>query len=188
MKPWLLNILACPIDKHHPLDSRFFSWETKPDEMRKIVSEAGVPSPHFKKGYRHVIKQLKDGTISPLAIEMLDDLTGSDDSKALLARAVESIHKIRESLDQTDDELLTNFPAEIDTLYRFFNLIEVDAGLLVCKECGRWYPVGSAVETIPELLPDDLRERERDMAWLKKWRGLVPSEVLEKGKPFNLKE
>ena len=188
MKPWLLNILACPIDKHHPLDSRFFSWETTPEEMRKIVSEAGVQSPHFRKGYRHVVKQLKDGTISPQALETITDLTGSNDSKILLEKALESIQRIQGALDQQDDEFLGNFSTEIDILYRFLNLIEVDSGLLVCNECGRWYPVGSAVETIPELLPDDLRERERDLTWLRKWRDLVPESVLRDGKPVNLKE
>jgi len=42
------------------------------------------------------------------------------------------------------------------------------------------------VETIPEMLPDDLRERERDLKWLEKWRDRVPARVLENGKPFNL--
>jgi uncharacterized protein YbaR (Trm112 family) len=74
----------------------------------------------------------------------------------------------------------------VDALYRFLNLVEVDAGLLVCPECGRWYPIGSAVETIPEMLPDDLREEERDLEWLEKWRELVPKPVLDEGRPFNL--
>ena len=66
------------------------------------------------------------------------------------------------------------------------NLPEVDAGLLICPECGRWYPIGSSVETIPELLPDDLREKDRDIAWLELWRELVPLSILEEGKPHNL--
>ena len=111
MKPWLLSILACPIDKHHPLDSRFFSWETTADEMCKIVSEAGEPSQHFKKGYRHLVKQLNDGTISHKAIETIADMTSSDDSKVLLTKAVESLHRIHESLDQSDDKILKDFPA-----------------------------------------------------------------------------
>ncbi len=40
--------------------------------------------------------------------------------------------------------------------------VEVTAGLLVCGECGRWYPIEGS---IPELLPDHLRDpvRERPM-------------------------
>ena len=83
---------------------------------------------------------------------------------------------------------MKELPDDVDALYRFLNLVELDAGLLVCPECGRWYPIGSAVETIPEMLPDDLREKERDLEWLERWRGLVPSQTIEGGKPYNLTE
>jgi len=186
MKPWLLNILACPIDKHHPLDARLFSWETSEEEMRKIASEAGEPSPHFRKNYGHLAKQLLDGTISSPALRAIRDVTGSRDSTGLLAGAVEAVGRLEGASDRSEEELLRDFPADIDTLYRFLNLVEVDAGLLACPECDRWYPIGSAVESIPELLPDDLRERERDLAWLERWREQTPASVLERGKPFNL--
>ncbi len=65
-------------------------------------------------------------------------------------------------------------------------MMEVDTGLLVCPECGRWYPIGSAVETIPEMLPDDLREKDRDLKWLEEWRQHVPEHVITDGKPYNL--
>jgi len=186
LKPWLLNILACPIDKRHPLEARLFSWETPAEEMRKIASEAGVPSPYFRKGYGHLAKQLRDGTISPAAMRTIEDLTGSEDSARLLVDAVDAMGRLEQVLDRSEEALLRDFPEDLDRLYRFLNLVEVDAGLLVCPECGRWYPVGSAVESIPELLPDELRERDRDLAWLERWRERVPSHVLERGKPFNL--
>lgn len=186
MKPWLLNILACPIDKHHPLEAYFFSWETEKDEMRKIASEAGLQSHQFKKNYKHLSKQLVDGTISPVALRNVNDVSGSESSKGLLAIALDALSRLEKSLEMSEMDLLREFPQDIDALYRFLNLIEVDAGLLVCPECHRWYPIGSAVETIPEMLPDDLREKERDLEWLKRWRELVPGKILEEGKPFNL--
>ena len=186
MKPWLLNILACPIDKHHPLDARFFSWETTEEEMEKIASEAGLPSNHFKKNYKHLAKQLVDGTISPPAIRSVEDSSGSDHSKGLLAIAVDSIARLEQVTDKSEGVLLREYRRDVDALYRFLNLIEVDAGLLVCPECGRWYPIGSAVETIPEMLPDYERDKERDLEWLEKWRDLVPGTVVEEGKPYNL--
>jgi uncharacterized protein YbaR (Trm112 family) len=186
MKPWLLNILACPIDKHHPLEAYLFSWETTEEELRKIASEAGQPNTHFKKNYRHLAKQLVDGTISPEAIRSIKDLSGYDDSVGLLAVAIDAINRLKRVPETCEDDLLRDHPEDIDALYRFLNLMEVDAGLLVCEECGRWYPVGSAVETIPEMLPDDLREKERDLKWLEKWRDLIPARVLERGRPFNL--
>jgi len=186
MRPWLLNVLACPMDKHHPLEAFFFTWETGDQEMRAISVGAGEVSQHFRRGYGHLAKQLRDGTISPPAIRAIRDLTGCEDSRILLDKAVEAIGRLEVAGEISEDDLLRDFGREIDILYRFLNLIEVNEGLLVCSRCGRWYPIGSAVETIPELLPDELRDRDRDLTWLERWRHLIPIDVAERGKPFNL--
>jgi uncharacterized protein YbaR (Trm112 family) len=178
--------LACPIDKHHPLEARFFTWETSQEELKKAVMKTGTPSSTFKKSYSQLAKQLQDGTISPTAIRAMEELTNSIDSKELLACAIEAMNRLELSLDKPEEDLIQGFAEDIDRLHRFLNLLEVDAGLLVCSKCGRWYPVGSSVETIPELLPDDLRDKERDVAWLERWKELIPPPVLEDGKPFNL--
>jgi hypothetical protein len=34
-------------------------------------------------------------------------------------------------------------------------------------------------------MPDELREREKELAWLERWRRLVPASVLKGGKPFS---
>lgn len=60
---------------------------------------------------------------------------------------------------------------------------EVEEGLLVCRECLRWYPIK---ETIPHMLPDELREEGEDRQFLEKWKADVPAEVLKSGKPFSL--
>ena len=186
MKPWLLNILACPIDKHHPLEAYFFSWETSENEIKKITTEAGMPSKFFNDNYAHLSKQLVDGTISPDSIRNVVDRSESDYSKRLLAVVIDTTLRLEQVLDRCEDDLLKEFPEDIDVLYRFLNLVELDEGLLVCPKCGRWYPIGSAVETIPEMLPDDLREKERDLEWMEKWKELVPPHVLDGGKPYNL--
>jgi len=80
----LLDILACPIDKHHPLDAHFFTWVT---------------------------------------------------------------------------------PAE------------VESGILFCPACGRWYPIGNKVKTVPELYPDFLRDREQETKWFNEWRHLIPENI-----------
>ena len=41
--------------------------------------------------------------------------------------------------------------------------VAVREGLLVCHGCARWYPIR---DTLPEVLPDHLRNWERDRAWL----------------------
>jgi len=69
-------------------------------------------------------------------------------------------------------------------LYVFEEKEEIVEGMLVCQECGRWYPI---MDEIPQLLPDDLREQEPELAWLQKWKALVPESVLREGKPFTLR-
>ena len=69
-------------------------------------------------------------------------------------------------------------------LHVFEEKEEIVEGMLVCEECGRWYPI---MDEIPQLLPDDLREQKPELAWLLKWKGLVPESVLREGKPFTLR-
>jgi len=186
MKPWLLNILACPIDKHHPLDAYFFKWETTEEELEKINKDAGKPTTHFTKQYGHLAKQIADGTVSPPALGRIMDETGSTHSQELYAEVKKFMRRLVFEEEHEEKNLLSKFPEGVDVLYRYLNLVEVEEGLLRCPECGRWYPIGSAVETIPELMPDDLREKERDLEWLAKWKDKVPEEVLTEGKPFTL--
>jgi len=62
---------------------------------------------------------------------------------------------------------------------------EIDEGILLCTECGRWYPI---IESIPHMLPDDLRDEKEDTNFLVKWKRLIPEAVLKEGKPFKLSE
>lgn len=55
-------------------------------------------------------------------------------------------------------------------------------GVLICPKCGRWYPV---IEEIPHMLPDKLRDRNRDLEFLSKYRDRVP-EIAVNGKPYHL--
>jgi uncharacterized protein YbaR (Trm112 family) len=57
-------------------------------------------------------------------------------------------------------------------------------GILLCGECGRYYPI---VDEIPVMLPDSLRSRKEDLDFLEKWKGKVPERVAQGGKPWNLK-
>ncbi|MGB9717488.1 MAG: Trm112 family protein [Thermoproteota archaeon] len=60
---------------------------------------------------------------------------------------------------------------------------EVLNGILICSKCNRWYPI---LDEIPQLLPDELRESNEDLSFLRKYAEKIPKNILEQGKPFNL--
>ncbi|MBM3291562.1 hypothetical protein FJY84_02670, partial [Candidatus Bathyarchaeota archaeon] len=95
MKPWLLNILACPIDKHHPLEAYFLSWESEETQIEKLAAEQGKPNLELNEKYKLLLKQINDGTISPEAIKEIKDDTDSKPSKQMLTKTIEALEKIK---------------------------------------------------------------------------------------------
>jgi len=62
---------------------------------------------------------------------------------------------------------------------------EIETGIIVCKECNRYYPIKG---TIPIMLPDGLRKEEEDLEFLTSYKKNIPSNVLKNGKPFSLSD
>lgn len=52
--------------------------------------------------------------------------------------------------------------------------VEVEEGLLVSGESGRWYPIRN---TIPEILPDHVRDFDRDLAFLREVNDRIPGRI-----------
>ena len=84
---------------------------------------------------------------------------------------------------ETQKKIINDILPEIYLLNWFFQFTEIEEGIIFCEKCNRWYPI---IETIPQMLPDDLRE-ESETDFLKKWESNLSNEIKEKGKPFNLK-
>lgn len=59
----------------------------------------------------------------------------------------------------------------------------VNEGALYCSECSRFYPI---IEEIPIMLPDDLRDKNQDMKFLKNNQNKLPEKITKKGKPWHL--
>ena len=56
---------------------------------------------------------------------------------------------------------------EIDTtIDTTINETVIKEGVLFCLQCSRFYPI---IEEIPVMLPDELRDKEKDIEFLKKW-------------------
>ena len=68
-------------------------------------------------------------------------------------------------------------------LYVFEEREEIVEGLIVCPKCLRWYPIR---DEIPELLPDELRNKKEELSFLQKWKDKIPRKILLNGRPFNL--
>ncbi len=62
---------------------------------------------------------------------------------------------------------------------------EIESGVIHCSNCSRYYPI---IDTIPVMLPDELRNRKEDTSFLEKWRDSLPEEIVYEGKPTSLKE
>lgn len=59
----------------------------------------------------------------------------------------------------------------------------IKEGVLFCSKCGRYYPI---IDEIPIMLPDNLREEARDIAFLKKWQEKIPDKIIREGNPWHL--
>jgi len=59
----------------------------------------------------------------------------------------------------------------------------VKEGILLCTKCDRYYPIK---DEIPIMLPDELREKDMDIEFLRKWQSKIPEKVIKQGNPWHL--
>lgn len=207
MKPWLFDILACPIDKHFPLELFIFSFETNSEEFQKILNiyekrdldsinkekiiEFSKQDENFFIKDDIVIKntQFKDYfNLILSSIEELDhvhDKSLNELSKLCFSKIKTEIKsKLNEYLKFNDPQ---NLEAIIPELF-FINKIkietEIESGILFCNECHRWFPI---IETIPQMLPDEYRNEKEDTQFLKINKNLLDEKFFKQDlKPFNI--
>ena len=73
---------------------------------------------------------------------------------------------------------------EIDTAEdKIINENVIKEGVLFCSQCSRFYPI---IEEIPVMLPDELRDKEKDIQFLQKWEEKIPSKIIKNGNPWHL--
>jgi uncharacterized protein YbaR (Trm112 family) len=57
----------------------------------------------------------------------------------------------------------------------------VKEGMLLCRTCHRFYPI---TDEIPIILPDELRDKSKDLEFIRKWRQRIPTDLLTNLKPW----
>ncbi len=73
------------------------------------------------------------------------------------------------------------FPLEIFELDSKDQL--VSEGALYCTKCSRFYPI---IEEIPIMLPDELRNKDQDIEFLKRNQTKLPEKIVKKAVPWHL--
>jgi len=72
----------------------------------------------------------------------------------------------------------------LDVCKKCINLDVID-GVIICKNCGRWYPI---IDGIPRMLNDKYRKYHEDVEFLKKYLNKIPSYIKSLMKIPNINE
>ncbi|HJN19526.1 MAG TPA: Trm112 family protein [Candidatus Nitrosopelagicus sp.] len=56
-------------------------------------------------------------------------------------------------------------------------------GVLYCKKCSRFFPI---IDEIPIMLPDDLRDKKRDLEFLQACIEQLPQKIVKEALPWHL--
>jgi len=166
VKPWLLNILACPICKEHPLT--VYVVAVGKNRLRDKKGLAGELVVHYQRG-----------VLSAPSLEPVHNLSKDKTFDQRLANARKVFATLAKQKPDAQD---------VVPLVEYFHGIEIQVGAMRCEKCSRWFPVGSRVETIPELLPDAGRDKQADVEFLRAHRDVLPQVILTGSKPFVLDE
>lgn len=207
MKPWLFDILACPIDKKYPLDLYIFSYESRIDKFTSMLETIQDRNIENLKSENVIKISTVDGIIylqdnlvlekTPLIsylklikqsldeLENIHDLSGIESSKTLLNYIRTTIYnKLKTSIQNSTENNLDALLPELVIINKFKFEIEIETGVLLCPECKRWFPI---IDTIPQMLPDEYRDKELEIEFLKTNKNLLHKGFFKQDlKPFNL--
>ena len=207
MKPWLFDILACPIDKFYPLKLYIFSYETKVKDfsdileiyqkrdVQKISSEKIVKISKSNNKYyikdNIIIEKSIDSKYFELLLSSINELnhiidkSNNEISKKCLNLILNEVKtNILEFVKKIDMDKIDKILPELYFVNKIKTEIEIESGLIFCEKCKRWYPI---VETIPQMLPDEYRDENKEIEILKTNKNLLGDEFLKQSlKPFNI--
>ncbi len=210
MKPWLSDILACPIDKYYPLELLILKWETNISEIEeflkiyKIRDEKLINNEElikFSETENHIKIRDSIALKSKKSVDYLNAINSSiqelnninnlteepaidkciDLLKTSVKRKIEStINQI--SKEDKKEKIKEIMNSILPELY-LINKFKIDTEI---EEgilfCSKCNRWYPIVETIPQMLPDKYRNENEDIAFLNKWK-----QILEQIKFFQRK-
>jgi uncharacterized protein YbaR (Trm112 family) len=211
LKPFLTEILACPIDKSFPLDVFIFKWEDPSPEVKEFFQTPSMEqaTKAFQKNLVHTVEDEEGNFLvgdlivlgkKPVAeylrlvIEKIKELEVFRDTSDsfLVPHLAKILGPVRENIVRALDELkkgsaptalMPKIELDLNFLNAYKQRVEVEEGLLRCPQCKRWYPI---VETIPQMLPDNLRHQKKDLEFLSKWQERISGDIAREGQPWHL--
>jgi len=207
MKPWLFDILACPIDKHFPLKLYIFTYETKQNEFESLLNIYDKRDIiQIKK--EEIIKILKEKENQYIKDNVIIEKNSID---VYLDLFISSINELDNIFDKSPyevskkcyDLIKTKIKQKIIEFSRNINIkkieeifpelyfvnkikieIEIDSGIILCEKCHRWFPI---IQTIPQMLPDEYRDADKELEFLKNNKNLLDENFFNQDlKPFNI--
>lgn len=207
MKPWLLDILACPIDKKYPIKLYIFSYENPNETFKSILEISNYRDLKRIKSENVVNTSQVDGHLTvqdnlvlektPILnylelimrslneLENIFDLSEIKSSEMLLKYLQSNVYKkIEKSSKNLPNKDLDEILPELVIINKYKFEIEIETGILFCPECKRWFPI---IDTIPQMLPDEYRDEKVELEFLKNNKNLLDEKFLQQDlKPFNL--
>ncbi|MDQ4074046.1 MAG: hypothetical protein M3162_07050 [Thermoproteota archaeon] len=152
----MVSILVCPFDNESQLE--LFEIKTRCLEMN---DKTNLP----------FISEKKSAEDDKEKDRKKDYVMALDTAKTTISHSNISIDGNEDGSDDDDDDDNDNA------------ITIVEEGILFCNDCLRFYPI---VDEIPIILPDELRDRSRDLDLLNKWRSNLPKKITEKALPWHL--
>ncbi|MFX0032197.1 MAG: Trm112 family protein [Candidatus Hodarchaeota archaeon] len=207
MKPWLFDILACPIDEYYPLQMYIFSYETEINDFTSFINIYRdrdldiINKDEIIEIYREEKNLfINDGIIiekNPLQTYLELILLSINEFEHVFDKSLNNVsescfnlikNEIRQKILAFSKDLSLNQIEKIIPELYFINKIklnvEIKSGLLICPHCKRWYPI---IDTIPYMLPDEYRNKNLELEFLKTNKNLLNDEFFKQDlKPFNI--
>jgi len=90
---------------------------------------------------------------------------------------------VKDDKNSKNNNLLINQENDIRGEENKDKIIVIIEGILYCQKCLRFYPI---IDEIPIMLPDELREKEKDLEFLNRWKNNIPQNILNNANPWHL--